>query len=224
MTRPLRIIGITSALLAGVSALGWRAGQPDVLPLQSAPEPWVPLPRTGTTATSLEGRWQLIAALEQGGAGSLVRTCGSRRGDPRDQYRLELTKDRFFTERRQILVQIESPDRIMVSVQALHPASWDHVPAAPVTTVTLPWSALEPLRRTWRESPIWNGPERFMCTHSRWLTMEACIDGAYALRQSMCESGLHDAYDALWEVATRTLPPPPAPPWDPFPPPPPSMR
>ena len=224
MTRPLRIIGTTASLLVAVCALGWRAGQQDALPMPPAPEPWVPLPRTGTTATSLEGRWQLIAALEEGGAGSLVRTCGFRDDSAPDRYRLQIAQDEMQTGLREVTLRVDSTERIVISVRALHPGWRTDVPPAPVITATLPWSKLEPLRRAWAGSGMWNEPPEGYCMPFRPLVMEACVDGEYALRQWDCMSHGKD-YETLWNAVTVSLPEaPPHPSWTLPPPPVPGER
>lgn len=224
MAHPIRVIVLAAALLVALGALGWRAAQHDVRPTPSAPEPWVPMPRTGMDASRREMRATLRTDIDVGGVTPLSSTCGYRDEGAPDRYRLVLTKDRYFSEVRRIDVVVESPDRIVVSVQAINPVSGGEGPKAPVGTSTMTWKAVEPLRRAWRDSPIWNRPQRSECTHSRWLSMEACIDRAYALRMAVCETDTREAYDALWEVVTTTLPPPPDPPWELRPPPKPGMH
>ena len=217
MTRPLRIIGITSALLAAVSALGWRAAQHDAPPKPPAPEPWVPLPRTGMDASEHELRYQLSAQ----GNNDFSTACGAPTDmAPPDRYRLRIAQDAWGKGARDIVIEVDGPDalRVTVTSDAEPPAppppipgeeatQTDVVPAQRrFTTVRLQRAELAPLRDAWRGSAAWHGPQQGSCKDGRPLLMEACVAGRYGRRNATCDDG--DTHPAMWDAVTTLLPPP----------------
>ena len=217
MSRSLRIIGITAALLAAMATLGWRAARQDALPMPPAPEPWVPLPRTGMDASGHELRYQ----LQSEGGNDFSTACGAPTNmAPPDRYRLRIAQDAWGKGARDIVIEVDGPDTLRVTVTS------DEVPPAPppptpgeedsqaeavtaeprFTTVRLPRATLAPLRDAWRGSAAWHGPQQGPCKDGRPLLMEACVAGRYARRNATCDHG--DTHPAMWDAATTLLPPP----------------
>lgn len=168
--------------------------------------PWIPLPMGGMDASQEPLRTLVDNSLE---GNAFAARCTVRDGHHPDRYRLRISRDGWRDFRDIEFTALGRRLEVHVCENPLL-----HAPVAAPVVVMLDRAAAEPIRRAWATQALWHAeqPEDASdCTDHAPVTLEACIDGRYAIRQHACD----DAYSetrALWRAVTTVLPPPrPAP-------------
>lgn len=179
--------------------------------------PWIGLPQSGMDASRAPLRELLVAA--PGNMRPLSSGCGMRDDMNRERYRLSISRNAWKDFREIEFV----PDGEWLDVAILDGfpppppepprsgvrAEEDEVLVQPVVRARLRRRDAEPIRRAWNTPGLWHAEQKPLgCMDGRPVTLEACIDGRYAIRHRNCDVEAYAPAQALWNAVNRLLPAP----------------
>ena len=205
-------VGVYAVLLPGQ-----RSAMPPV-----ADAPWIGLPETGMDASKAELRMLLRRETWPSGYGdpmaNLSHGCGTGQAGIRERYIAHVSKNawgpfwdiQFDVDGDWMNVSIRDgmPAPAPEPVDANGPVpEGSHV--YPVSRVRLKKSDLEPIRRIWSEKALWHAEQKPLgCLDGMPVTLEACVDGRYAVRHRNCDVDAYGPTGQLWQAINRILPAP----------------
>lgn len=179
--------------------------------------PWIGLPASGMDASQPALRRLLDSSF--GADHDLADTCGSDGAAPeRERYRLQISRDAWRDFRTIELVR--RGDWLDVAVRDGFPppppepsrdgtAPPPHDMVRPVATARIALRDAEPIRVAWNTQALWHAEQQPLgCRDGRPVTLEACIDGRYAIRHRNCDPASVAPAQQLWDAATALLPAP----------------
>ncbi|MFZ5636480.1 MAG: hypothetical protein ACOY82_07805 [Pseudomonadota bacterium] len=186
-----------------------------VLPPLEDP-PWIPLPTTGVDASSPALR-ELIAS-PYAGERALVGDCGIADDADRERYRLQIARNAWEDVREVEIVRrgewLEIEVRDGFPPAPLEPPrdgrpSPEYDIVQPIAHARIHRRDAEPIRRAWDTQGLWHAEQKPLgCSDGRPVTLEACIDGRYAIRHRNCDADAYPSTQALWDAITILLPKP----------------
>lgn len=202
------------------------AQRPAVLPAARA-APWVGLPNTGMDASQRPLRQALRsrehAALDNDRMDSLASLCGEDDHPVSERYVAHLSQSAWGPF-RQVMFDVDG-DRIRIAIRdgaiplppPPPPRAWakaqivETESVRPVSRIELTRAQAEPIRKAWSSYALWHAQQQPVGCHDGMpITLEACVEGRYALRHRNCNPEAYVEAQALWD-AVRTLVPEPEP-------------
>lgn len=218
---PRRIVLCISVVATfGVYAVLLPGQRSSILPVVGAP--WIGLPETGMDASKADLRMLLTSRTWPSQYGdpmaNLSSKCGMEQAGISERYVAHVSKGAWgpFWD-----VQFDvDGDWINVSIRDGMPAPPpEPVDAAgpvpegshvyPVARMRLKKSDLEPIRRIWSAKALWHAEQKPLgCMDGMPITLEACVDGRYAVRHRNCDMDAYEPTGQLWQAMNKVLPAP----------------
>ncbi len=206
------VIGVYAALLPGQ-----RRTMPPVVDA-----PWIGLPETGMDASKVEVRMLLTMKTwpspHDDSMANLSRACGAEQAGIRERYIAHVSKGAWgpFWD---IQFDVDG-DWMNVSIRDGMPAPAPEPPDTggpapegtfihPMKRLRLKKSDLEPIRMIWSTKALWHAEQKPLgCMDGMPITLEACVDGRYAVRHRNCDMDAYGPTGQLWQAINRILPAP----------------
>jgi hypothetical protein len=208
----VRRVAVLAVLVAAMLAAAWLAWQRQPRPQAGTDAaPWIGLPATGMDASQRDTRQLLARKWDE--RDGLARACGAPDDPAGEHYALWIGKDAWGPFRA--LRFDVAGDAIQVSVRGGEPPP--PLPGAtptlepPPVRVAFRRQALRQIRDLWRTEALWQAPQRegaLDCLDGNPVTLEACVDGRYAVRHRNCDPAAGLATQRLWQAVVRQLPAP----------------
>jgi hypothetical protein len=216
MTPAPKSVVLWVALIAAVGVyLALLPGQRRAPPAVVDP-PWIGLPQTGMDASQAPLRELLVQS--SGTRHRLSATCGKGHDAERERYRLWVSRNTWHDFRE--IEFVPRGEWLEVSVRdGLPPPppeppsdrapAPEYVEVHPVVHARIRRRDAEPIRRAWDTQGLWHAAQKPLgCADGRPITLEACIDGRYAIRLRHCDADAHLPTQDIWDAVERLLPAP----------------
>jgi hypothetical protein len=204
---------IAAFAMAGATLALWPARRTPLPPVETPP--WIPLPATGMDASDPVMRQLIVSPY----AGALMGRCRGAGDNPdRESYRLLIERNAF-EDFREIDI-VPRGDWLEIAVRDGFPPappeparegrrSYEYDLVVPVARVRMQRRDAEPIRRAWDTRALWHAEQQPLGCADGWpITLEACVDGRYAIRHRNCDIEAYRATQSMWEAVTRLLPKP----------------
>ena len=211
--------------IAIVAAVGVYAvllpGQRSAIP-SVADAPWIGLPETGMDASKAELRMLLRRETWPSRYGdpmaNLSHECGTEQVGIRERYIAHVSKNAWgpFWD---IQFDVDG-DWLNIAIRdsflsppppppEFGPANDAIEPLPPTTKIRVRKSQMEPIRRIWASHGLWHADQKPLgCLDGMPVTLEACVDGRYAVRHRNCDADAYEPAQQLWDTVNRMLPAP----------------
>lgn len=193
-----------------------------LLPPQRSPlppavdPPWIGLPKSGMDAS--QSPLRELLAMRAHGMSRFAASCGTQNDTERARYRLWISRNaredfreiEFVPDGEWLDVTVREgmPPPSPESSHGGDSASADDV-VQPVVRVRLHRHDVEPIRRAWETQALWHAEQQPLgCMDGTPVTLEACIDGRYAIRHRNCDIDAYSPARAMWDAVDRLLPAP----------------